>query len=156
MTLCSIRKQCVQALSALPKSLVEETVNQAVNDWSVRYTWIPRAGLGMLKMKDSAFNEEFFLGEIPVSSVRVMLSNSEGIQLEGGSYIMDDDLELAKLISIADALLSDSIVDNHKIIELVNQGLLEVENRSRIRSKMLMSTKVDFSLLNMVGKNDDS
>lgn len=155
-TLSQLQRDCPRALSALPKDRVLITVEQACTEYTVLPTSVPRSGLGMLKMTDSAFNEDFFLGEMPVSTVKVELKHNDGSTLEGGSYVLDDDLELAQAIATADALLASDKPQNEPLLALIEEGIAQIKTTQKIRANMLAKTKVDFSLLNMAGEDDDA
>jgi alpha-D-ribose 1-methylphosphonate 5-triphosphate synthase subunit PhnG len=150
------RNQWIQSLCALnPKELINE-VDALTKGWEIIPKTIPQSGLAMLKLQDSAFYEPFFLGEIPLSSAWVEICSPEGKKAEGAAQVMDDNIELAKVLAICDSILANDLPGSEPIAELVKQGrdLLFLEEQRR--KSMLAKTRVDFSLLDDVGESDES
>lgn len=144
-----------RALMALPRQQVADTVDSLCEGLDIRLTSLPAAGLGLLKFKDSALSEPFYLGEFPVATASVELSLADGTKAVGAAQLMDDDASFATSLAIADALLANAVLGSDNLMELVVQGLELIEQEKSVRNAVLSSTKVDFSLLSMAQENDD-
>jgi len=148
------RRNWVSALNAIPSNELISTVEELTEDWIVRPKSIPQSGLGMLKIKDSAFNESFFLGEFPFASAWVEIVTPEGLSAEGAAQVMDDRVELAEALALCDAILSARVPGWEQISALVEKGMMIRKTISLERKQILARTQVDFSLLDDVGEEN--
>jgi len=146
------RKDWPSALCALHASRVKELVTLLLPNFEVRDIALPQAGLGLLSMRDSAFHESYFIGEIPVARSEVILRTSSGEETRGGAVIIDDRAQFARSIAILDAVLAGKLAGWEYAAELVERGIEVRELKDRDRKKLLTATRVDFSLL---GQEDD-
>jgi alpha-D-ribose 1-methylphosphonate 5-triphosphate synthase subunit PhnG len=122
--------------------------------WQVRPKVLPQAGLGMLKLRDSAFSDAFYLGEFPLASCQVSITTDEGVVAEGAALVMDDRVERAERLAICDALLAARLPGWEQVELLIQEGRAAQFQLARERKAMLARTRVDFSLLDDVGDDD--
>jgi alpha-D-ribose 1-methylphosphonate 5-triphosphate synthase subunit PhnG len=101
----------------------------------------------MLKLKDSAFEEFFYLGEFPVASAWLEVQTPDGVIAEGAAQVMDDQVEVAEALALCDAILSAKLPGWQQLNEMLEKGVAIRETTKRDRKKMLATTQVDFSLL---------
>jgi alpha-D-ribose 1-methylphosphonate 5-triphosphate synthase subunit PhnG len=148
------REEWVSALSAVPESRLSEVVETLSSDWQIRPKTLPQAGLGMLKMRDSALNEPFYLGEFPMASCSVTVTTGSGETVEGAVLVMDDRVERAEELALCDAVLAARLPGWQQLYELLQEGMARRAENSRERKAMLARTRVDFSLLDDVGGGD--
>jgi alpha-D-ribose 1-methylphosphonate 5-triphosphate synthase subunit PhnG len=118
----------------------------------VRDIVLPQAGLGLLSLTDGAFNEPFYLGEIPVARADVVLKTADGHEVRGGTVLVDDRAQLARSIAILDAVISGKLPDHEQAESLVERGNQLRIQKINERRQILAATRVDFSLL---GQEDD-
>jgi alpha-D-ribose 1-methylphosphonate 5-triphosphate synthase subunit PhnG len=147
------REEWVSALSAVPESRLSEVVEALSADWQIRPKTLPQAGLGMLKMRDSALNEPFYLGEFPMASCFVTVITGSGETAEGAALVMDDRVERAEELALCDAVLAARLPGWQQLYELLQEGMARRAENSRERKAMLARTRVDFSLLDDVGED---
>lgn len=145
------RSLWVAALSAIPFSDLQSLVKQLTKHYTVCNKSVPQAGLGMLKIQEGAFQEAFNLGEFPVSFAWIELTAQNGETFEGAAQIMDDSIERATTLALADAILANRLPDWEQLAEQVNTGMQLRENIRQKRKAMLAQTQVDFSLLDATG-----
>jgi alpha-D-ribose 1-methylphosphonate 5-triphosphate synthase subunit PhnG len=146
------RKDWPSALCALHASKVKEVVALLLPYFEVRDVALPQAGLGLLNMRDSAFHESYFIGEMPVARSEVILRTSSGEETRGGAVIVDDRAQFARSIAILDAVLVGKLAGWERAADLVELGMEIRQLKDRERKKLLAATRVDFSLL---GQEDD-
>lgn len=146
------RKDWPSALCALNANKVKEVVALLLPNFEVRDVALPQAGLGLLNMRDSAFHESYFIGEMPVARSEVILRTSSGEETRGGAVIVDDRSQFARSIAILDAVLAGKLAGWEHAAELVEQGIEVRQLKDKERKKLLTATRVDFSLL---GQEDD-
>ncbi len=148
------RSQWIRALTAHPTEKVLTAINSVTKAWRIIPKTVSQSGLAILKLKDGAFNEPFYLGEIPLATAWVRVITSEGIKAEGAAQVMADSTHLAETLALCDAILAHRLSGWRKIIGLVRSGLKMRMDQDEVRKTMLAKTKVDFSLLN-AGEGDD-
>jgi len=146
------RKDWPSALCALNANKVKEVVALLLQNFEVRDVALPQAGLGLLNMRDSAFHESYFIGEMPVARSEVILRTSSGEETRGGAVIVDDRAQFARSIAILDAVLASKLAGWEHAAELVERGIEVRQLKDKERKKLLTATRVDFSLL---GQEDD-
>jgi len=145
------RTAWISALKALPTNNLLALTTKLSEDWTLRPKSVPQSGLGMMKLKDSAFNEVFYLGEFPLASSWLEVTTPDGQKAEGAAQVMDDRVELAEALALCDAVLSSQLPGWEQVYNLVEQGVAINKKSNRERKMMLARTRVDFSLLDNVG-----
>ncbi|MEW5904401.1 MAG: phosphonate C-P lyase system protein PhnG [Pseudomonadota bacterium] len=146
------RKEWAVALCALPAAEVRHLASALCGELEVHDVALPHAGLGLLSMRDGAFAEPYFIGEIPVARAEVIVRSAAGDEVRGGAAIMDDRAQLARAIAILDAVLAGRLPGSGLALELVQRGMTARQAKENERKKQLAATRVDFSLL---GQEDD-
>lgn len=145
------RTAWISALKALPTNNLLALTTKLSEDWMLRPKSVPQSGLGMMKLKDSAFNEAFYLGEFPMSTAWLEVTTPDGHKAEGAAQVMDDNIEIAEALALCDAVLSSELPGWQQVYSMVEQGLAIREKTNRERKVMLARTRVDFSLLDNAG-----
>lgn len=149
------RKDWPGALCMLHVNEVKETVTALLQNIKVRDVVLPQAGLGLLSMRDGAFHESFFIGEIPVARAEVILRTPAGDEIRGGAVIVDDRAQFARSIAILDAVLAGRLNGWERAASLVQQGIDARMQKDGERKKLLAATRVDFSLLGQEDGEDE-
>lgn len=149
------RKNWVRLLTAVDQQQVQLLADQLSQDWQQHYKSLPQSGLGMLKLRDGALHEPFYLGEIPIASAWVELTLPNGDKAEGAAQVMNDSKELAEAIAVCDAILANQLVGHELISALMQQGAERIAGEQANRKQMLARTHVDFSLLDATGDDDE-
>ena len=149
------RKLWVHALSAVPERDLKSAADRAKGCYTVRHLTLPEEGLGLLKMKDGALGDQYYLGEFPVASAHVELVDDQGRVIEGGAHVMHDSADYATDLAICDAVLAGRWSGWEEISRLLDLG---VRKRSEIewrRKSMLIRTRVNFDLLSEIKEEND-
>lgn len=146
------RNKWPSALCSLPASEVRHLANVLSGELEVRDVALPHAGLGLLNMREGAFQESYFIGEIPVARAEVVVRDTAGDEVRGGALIVDDRAQLARAIAILDAVMAGKLPGWVNAMTLVQQGLEAHQQKQTERKSLLAATRVDFSLL---GQEDD-
>jgi len=146
------RKEWAAALCALPAAEVKHLANVLSGELEVRDVALPHAGLGLLNLRDGAFEESYFIGEIPVARAEVIVRSAAGDEERGGALIVDDRAQLARAIAILDAVLAGKLPGSAPALALLRRGMEVRRQKHDERKKLLAATRVDFSLL---GQEDD-
>jgi alpha-D-ribose 1-methylphosphonate 5-triphosphate synthase subunit PhnG len=150
------RKDWAVALCALPAAEVKHLANVLSDELEVRDVALPHAGLGLLNLRDGAFQESYFIGEIPVARAEVTVRSAAGDEARGGALIVDDRAQFARSIAILDAVLAGKLPGWMTAMELVRNGMQAHRQKSSERKKQLAATRVDFSLLEQEDDEDEA
>lgn len=149
------RKDWIRALTAHPAEDLKTLAGTLAAGCELRLLSLPQAGLGLMTLTDGAFHEPYYLGEFPLSTCSVEVGLPDGRCACGGAQVMADDAELARALAILDAFLAADLPGAEQVSPLIVSGArLRAEEDGRRRA-MLAATRVDFSMLNDTGDDDD-
>jgi alpha-D-ribose 1-methylphosphonate 5-triphosphate synthase subunit PhnG len=148
------RKDWIRALTAHDSATLIDLAEQLTGDAVVTLSRLPQAGLGLLKLTDGAFHEEFYLGEFPLSTCSVDIRLANGRMASGAAQVMADDADLARALAILDAMLAERLPGWETVAEFVDVGNQQRSVESQRRKVLLNETRVDFDLLSNT-ENDD-
>ncbi|MGF1581150.1 MAG: phosphonate C-P lyase system protein PhnG [Gemmataceae bacterium] len=151
----NLRDKWITALMTHPKDKIIELGNRLGERYKAEHRKVPKAGLAMLRLRESVLGETFNLGEFPLSSAKVVLTASNSKTAEGGALVMVDDANLAVALAICDAVLAAQWEGAEEVAEFVRVGLGKLAEEESEREQVLASSKVNFALLNQEGEEDD-
>lgn len=141
--------------SALPAAELKARAATLAKRYPVTDLTLPETGLGLLQLRDSALNEAYFLGEVPLARAHVRLDISEGGQAEGAAQVLDDRASLARALAILDAALAACLPGSEIAADLLRQGAARIAEQDAERRALLAATRVDFALLGGGEEDDD-
>lgn len=144
------RENWTFVLSALPEKIIDDVVASISETWDISHKVLPQSGLGMLELTDTALNENFFLGEFPVSTAHIVISLPDGRTVQGAATSMIDDAGIVWNLAVCDAVLANHLPGWETVSELLIRGKQIINKEEKIRKGMLTTTKVDFSTLDAV------
>lgn len=149
------RRDWPRLLLALPPQKVMEAARKLTEQCLVDDQALPQSGLALLKLRDGALAEPYFIGEIPLSRAHVTVVDDKGEKGEGAAQILDDRASLARAIAILDAVLANKLNGCENIETLLEEGARRLLLDETSRSVILKRTRVDFSLLEETGEDND-
>ncbi len=149
------RGKWVAALMTNPKDKIIELGDRLGARYNAEHKKVPKAGLAMLRLRESVLGEAFNVGELPLSSAKVSLTSQEGHTTEGGALVMADDASLATALAVCDGVLAARWEGAEEVAELVRAGLQTLADEDTQRKQMLASSKVNFALLNQEEEEDE-
>jgi alpha-D-ribose 1-methylphosphonate 5-triphosphate synthase subunit PhnG len=133
--------------SSLPAADIESLAAAITRDADVIDLALPQAGLALLQLRDSALNDPYFLGEIPMARAHVRVCHRTGEEGEGAACLMDDRITLTQALAILDATLANALPGCEAVADALREGDHARQKERRTRKRLLAMTKVDFSLL---------
>ena len=138
--------------SSVEPSEVQACVERVTQRNSVVDIRLPRSGLALMQMRDSALGDCFYMGEIPWSRAHVRVEGPDGLAGEGAADWMDDRKEMARHLAILDAVLAFRLDgwEHAQALLLCGQTLCRQQDVKRFA--LLESTRVDFRRLD---ENDE-
>lgn len=135
------QKICTSIVNDMPRESVRELLELAEKA-PIQIISTPKSGLNMMHVLD-AFDSEFFLGEVLVSSAEVMLDGKRGFGMVTG-----DEPERSLARACAEVLLigENELLKNRvqKFLAREQQKLNEVR---RQEEQLIAGTKVQFDLM---------
>ncbi|TQR14123.1 phosphonate C-P lyase system protein PhnG [Psychrobacillus soli] len=122
--------------------LAEKLAETIIDVYECKEILAPQYGLTMIKMRESAKNSLFYIGEVLITEAKVEINNCIGIGIVAG---MED--ELAKHLAIIDAAykaeLPETITWQPQLIEAEKQITKELVRKQA----ELFKTKVNFETM---------
>lgn len=149
------RSQWMRYLSTLSPSALKSLALACTEGCEVTDLLMPKAGLGLLQLRDSALGEAYFVGEIPLARAHVRILTPSGRVIEGAAFLMDDRIGIVKALATLDAVLAEQTTGWQQIEQAVLQGQQIVLEQVRVRKLIIETTRVDFSLLSAADEDDD-
>ncbi|MBD2772710.1 phosphonate C-P lyase system protein PhnG [Iningainema tapete] len=137
----------IRALTAHSPHKLVSLAEDLTSNMSVNYKSLPEAGLSLLQMEDGVFHEPYYLGEIPVASAWIEITNSRDESFEGAAQVMSDSADLAVALAICDAIMAHQLPGWQKVADLIDKGIEKRTLEEAQRGAILAKTKVNFSLL---------
>lgn len=149
------RSDWPRALATQSTKQLTAVLDEMTAHWTITPVQLPQTGLAMLQLRDSAFNDPYFLGEIPLASAWVSIRTEDQQEYQGAAQLMDDDQDKIEALAVADAILAHQLPGWLALYQLVEIGMTELTTEQNLRSAMLEKTRVDFALLNAAENDDD-
>jgi alpha-D-ribose 1-methylphosphonate 5-triphosphate synthase subunit PhnG len=150
------RSQWMRMWQASPPAHIKALAIKLSTGFEITDLQIPKAGLGLLQLRDSAHGDAYFLGEIPVSKAHVRIQTPAGQVAEGAAVCMDDRLGLTRAMAILDGVLAARLPGWELVEHSLQTGALQVQADTALRRANLNATRVDFSLLGTADEEDES
>lgn len=147
------RSLWIRALTAHSPHGVQSLAERLAENFELSYKSLPQAGLSLLKMEDGAFCEPYYLGEIPIASAWIEVTNSACESFEGAAQVMSDSAEFAVALAVCDAVMAHLLPGWEEVANLIEQGLEKRDLEERQQGAILARTKVSFSLLSQEEEN---
>ena len=136
------RRQRTEILIQGDSQLAQQFAESIMDTYECREILAPQYGLTMIKMRETAKNSLFYIGEVLITEAKVEINNRIGIGIVVG---MKD--ELAKHLAIIDAAykadLPETITWEAQLIEAEKQITKELAKKQA----ELFETKVSFETM---------
>ncbi len=138
------RKRRTEILIRSKKNLHQEIAEKINKKYKVETIEDSNHGLVMVKKRDTAKKELFYLGEVLVTEAKVSINGSLGLGI-----VIGDNYDLAKNLAIIDATYNANleevmVIDNRLIEE--EKDIINLENKETNR---IMKTKVNFETMDV-------
>ncbi|MBV9385992.1 MAG: phosphonate C-P lyase system protein PhnG [Chroococcidiopsidaceae cyanobacterium CP_BM_ER_R8_30] len=113
------RNLWIRALTAHANQDIQSIAEKLTAKWKVDYKALPQSGLSLLRMEDGVFHEPYYLGEIPISSAWIELTNSANQSFEGAAQVMSNSAELAIALAVCDAVMAHQLPGWQEVAGLI-------------------------------------
>lgn len=134
------RRRRTEILIRGNKCLAKKLAEDIKNKYEVRSIEDPNNGLVMIKMRETAKRELFYLGEVLVTEAKVYVNGSLGLGIVAG-----DEYKLANNLAIIDGAYKGNLEEIREWEELLLKEEELIKEKEKIETKKILETKVDFS-----------
>lgn len=145
----------VQTLTALPVEELHELSEELASQHAVTDVSLPQSGLALVQMRDGAFREPWYLGEVPLARAHVRVRAPDGREAEGAAQVLDDRAGLARTLALLDAVLAARLPGFERVAALIERGRARRAAEHDERRQILTRTRVDFATLGAAEEETD-
>lgn len=138
------RKRRTEILIRSPKELAKKLADNVRKKYAIRVIEEPNQGLVMIKMRETAKKELFYLGEVLVSEAKVYVNGALGMGIVKG-----ENEELALNLAIIDGAYKANIEEVNLWEEILIKAENEIKENERKEAAKILETKVDFSTMDV-------
>lgn len=138
------RRRRTEILIRGNKCLAKKLAEDIKNKYEVRSIEDPNNGLVMIKMRETAKRELFYLGEVLVTEAKVYVNGSLGLGIVAG-----DEYKLANNLAIIDGAYKGNLEEIREWEELLLKEEELIKEKEKIETKKILETKVDFSTMDV-------
>lgn len=149
------RSEWPRLWTALPAGTIKTAADACARELGVVDVSLPQSGLSLLKLRDAALHDTWYLGEVPLARAHVRVRAGDGREAEGAAQLIDDRAKLARHIAILDAVLAGRLPGWEAAAALLESGGAVREAEAAERRALLAATRVDFSLLSDSEDDDE-
>jgi alpha-D-ribose 1-methylphosphonate 5-triphosphate synthase subunit PhnG len=136
------RKRRTEILIRGDRSLAAQLALQIEQSQMVRMVADADHGLVMIKMRETAQNTRFYLGEMFVTECKVSVSGHTGIGIVQG-----DEPELAYQLAVIDGAYVAELEQTSQWLKLLEAEEANIRRRQQDEHKRLLLTKVNFETM---------
>lgn len=138
------RKQRTEILLKSPQGLAEKLGQEILMKYSVKSIEEPNNGLVMVKVRETAKRQLFYLGEVFITECKVMINGHLGIGMVKGH-----EPELAYNLAVIDAAYNADLQETKEWKKTLLHEEYEIQqNEEALRNKIL-KTKVNFETMDI-------
>lgn len=138
------RRRRTEILIRGNRCLAKKLAEDIKNKYEVRSIEDPNNGLVMIKMRETARRELFYLGEVLVTEAKVYVNGALGLGIVAG-----DEYELASNLAIIDGAYRGNLEEIREWEELLLKEEELIKEKEKIETKKILETKVDFSTMDV-------
>lgn len=138
------RKRRTMILIKGKPELAKKLAQEIVAKYEVKILEKPHSGLIMVKMRESARQSLFYLGEILVTECKVQIDGVLGIGI-----VQDLERERAYHLAVIDAAYNASLEEVKAWEPVLLAEEKEIETRERREMAGVLKTKVDFATMDL-------
>ena len=126
------------AHQVLPKELASEIEHS----YDIQMLSEPQHALTMIKMRETAKNSLFYLGEVLVTETKVQINNALGIGIVVGT-----DEELSYELAVIDAAYQANLMETAHWESLFEEEEKRILENKEIKERAILKTKVNFEMM---------
>ncbi|MBD8037031.1 phosphonate C-P lyase system protein PhnG [Solibacillus sp. A46] len=121
-----------------------EMADQIANTYEIVEVQPPREGLVMVKLRESAQQSLFYIGEVLVTETKVKIRN-----VFGTGIVREMEPELSRALAIIDAAFKGDFPETKQWIPVMEQLKMELELEQQNIKRSIERTKVQFNTMSL-------
>ena len=137
------RRKRTEILIRGSKELAEKLAKEIEEKYNIKTIDEPNNGLVMIKMRETAKKQLFYLGEVLVTEAKIQINGYLGMGIVAG-----DNEELAINLAIIDGAYKANLKETSKWEELLLNEEKIIKEKEYKLSQKILETKVDFTTMN--------
>jgi len=138
------RKRRMQILIDGDRKLAEHLAQQIEGKYSIEMMMEPQHALTMIKMRETAKQSLFYLGEVLVTECKVKLHN-----VVGTGVVVGDEYDFAYQLAIIDAAFTAHVQEVNQWITLFEESEKAIEKKQNEKRMIINKTKVNFETMDV-------
>lgn len=138
------RRRRTQILIQGEPTLAEQLAESIAANYNYQEIIAPRYGLTMVKMRESAKNSLFYMGEVLITEAKIEVENSIGIGI-----IVGMEEALARNLAIIDAAYKANLPESAAWEEALILAENKIKESHAKQQEKLFETKVDFQTMDV-------
>ena len=138
------RKRRTEILIRGDRKLSEKIAEEIKEKYDIKSVNEPENGLVMIKMRESAKKQLFYLGEVLVTEAKVYINGNLGMGI-----VIGNEEKLAHNLAIIDAAYKGQLQEVSKWNELLYDEEKKIIEREKNESAKILETKVDFTTMSI-------
>jgi len=138
------RRRRTEILIRSSDNLAARFAEEIVRRYQVREIERPNNGLVMLKIRESAQNSLFNIGEVLVTESKVQINGHLGIGIT-----IDNNPELAYNLAIVDAAYNAQLPETPEWNEILIKEEIKNNQREEVNNRKILKTKVSFETMDV-------
>lgn len=138
------RKKRMRILIDGSREVAKTLASQIEESYAVEIIMQPQEALTMIKMRETAKNTQFYLGEVLVTECKVQVNNQGGIGIVVGL-----DEELAYQLAIIDAAFEANLIEIQSWLPVLEAEELNINTRLKAEEANIYKTKVQFETMDV-------
>ena len=138
------RRKRTEILIKGNEKLAKKFADEIRKKYQVKNIEEPNHGLVMIKMRETAKKELFYLGEVLVSEAKVYVEDTLGM-----GVVIGDKEELAGNLAVIDAAYKQGLIETESWEQVLVEEDEKNQKRENLEQARILKTKVDFSTMDV-------
>lgn len=138
------RKRRTEILLKSPQELTEKLKQEISIKYPVKSIEDPNNELVMVKVRETAQRQVFYLGEVFITECKVMINGHLGIGMVKGH-----EPELAYNLSVIDAAFNADLSETKEWVEMLEHADNVIQKNNQAVQSKILKTKVNFEMMNV-------
>lgn len=136
------RRRRTEILVRGSEKLAESLFEEIEKKYEIKMIEKPNTGLVMVKMRESAKNSLFYLGEVLVTEVKVQINKKFGLGIVKG-YRPD----LAYWLAVIDAAYNSNLEETNAWEKMLVEEKKRIKKAESLKEAQILKTKVNFETM---------
>lgn len=138
------RRERTRILIESRNNIAEKIADEIRQKYKVNIIQAPENGLTMVKVRETAKKQLFYLGEVIITEAKCSMDGVIGIGI-----VANDDEDLVLSLAIIDAAYNKGIEEIERYDKMLEEEKIDIERYEEEINQEILKTKVDFSTMNL-------